>query len=693
MRRYQTNQIRNPVLIGHSGGGKTSLAEAMLFRAGLLDRLGSVEAGTALADSDPEEIARKTSITLALLPFEWADTKINLLDTPGYADFAGEVAAALRVADAFLLVVDAVAGIQVETARYWEQARVLDLPGLVVINRLDKENANFEHTLHSLREHLGANILPLALPLGAPSRLAGCLDLLSGKAYSEDPAGRKETSPPAGLETQIEEAKEKLLEAAAEAEEELTNKYLEGETLSPEEVRRGLRARVGSGSLFLALPAAATSVLGVHGLLDAIVAFLPSPAERPPLAASEAEGDKTLPVPPREEDPVAALVFKTTADPYAGRLSYFRTVAGVLHADSSLFNPTRDSRERVGQLLVPRGKQQEALPAVPTGDFGLIAKLRETLSGDTLCDESRPLRLPGPVFPEGVYSVSIKPKSKGDEDRLGAALARIAEEDPSLRSSVDPQTRETLLSGLGDLQIEIAVARLKRRFNVEVETGVPKIPYRETVKSSSSVQGKYKKQTGGRGQYGDVWLRLEPLERGAGFEFANEISGGVVPRNYIPAVEKGVREAMERGVLAGYPVTDLRVAMYDGSYHNVDSSDIAFKIAGSLALQKGVLEADPCLLEPIASIEVLVSQQNMGDIMGSLNSKRGRILGLESRGAHQLVKALVPLAEIAHYATELRSLTGGRASYSLSLSHYEELPAHLAQGIIQQAKDEKTKEK
>jgi len=690
MKRHAIEHIRNFAVIGHGGSGKTSLAEAMLFGAGVSDRLGTIEAGNTVGDSDPDEVERSISINAALLPHEWRDHRLNLLDTPGYADFVGEVISCLRVADGAIVVLDAAAGVEVQTERYWELAAQQGIIPIIVVNKMDKEGADFASAVAAARDRLDCNAVPTHVPIGSAQGFRGAVDLISEQAvvYSDGKGSREQ--PPAEMADEIAAAREQLMEAAAEADDELTEKYLEQGSLTPEEMRAGLRAATLAGRVVPVIPAAATSNIAVDLAAEVVIAYLPSPAETPPPTATAADGEQQVELGADPEQPLAALVFKTMADPYAGRLTAFRVYSGAMHSDSNVYNASRRRRERVGQIFVPRGKQQQAVPAVGAGDIGVVAKLQETLTGDTLCDEQRQVSLPAFDFPEPVLAVAIQPKTKGDEDKVGAALDRLREEDTTIGVSVERDTRETLLSGMGDLHLEVIVGRLRRKFGVEVETGTPRVAYKETITKTVEVEGRHKRQTGGRGQYGDVRLRLEPLEPGAGFEFVDKISGGVVPKNYIPAVEKGIVEAMQRGVQAGYPLVDLRATLYDGSYHNVDSSDMAFKIAGSMALQKGAAEAEPRLLEPIMNVEVAVPDQYMGDIIGHLNGKRGRIQGMEPGPAGmQMVMAQVPLAELFAYATELRSMTQGRASYTMKPSHYEGVPAHIAQRIVEDAKQRK----
>jgi len=684
MRKYGPENLRNVALIAHGGTGKTSLLEALLYVSGTIDRLGSVQAGNTASDSEPDEIERQVSLSCSLLPLEWKGNKINLFDCPGYPDFLGEVIFGLQVADAVIALIDGAEGVGIQTERYWQMARDRGLPGALVINKMDKENANFARQVAGASSRLGCRAVATHIPIMNPFR--GVVDLLSGKAYCSENGKESEGEPPAEMAAEISSWRERLVEEAAEGDDALTEKYLEEGALSEDEIRRGLCARIQKGEVVPALPAAATKVIGASALLDCLLSWLPSPALHPTMKAKEARTEAEVTLRPQVEGPLAAFVFKTTADPFTGRLTAFRVFSGSLHSDSQVYNPVRRAKERIGQIFVPKGKSQEAASVITAGDCGVVAKLRETLTGDTLAEESNPLILPAPEIPEPVFSLAVAPLTKGDEDKVGAALSRLREEDPTLRFSVDHDTRETILSGMGDIHLEVNIARLKRKFGVEVRTGAPKVAYRETVRGTARAQGKYKKQTGGRGQYGDVWLEIEPLERGAGFEFVDRVVGGVVPKNYIPSVEKGVREALERGVVAGCPVTDLRVTLCDGSFHPVDSSDIAFKIAGSMGFQSAAKEAGLVLLEPIMSVEIVVPEENMGEIMGHLNGKRGRIQGMEPIDHQQLIRASVPLAEMLSYSSELRSMTAGRGSYSMKFSHHEEVPAHIAQGIIEKAK-------
>jgi elongation factor G len=682
VKEYSVDRIRNVVLLSHGGTGKTSLAEAMLYNTGAIKRLGKVDEGTTVSDYDPEEIRRHISVNTSLVPCEWRDHKINVLDSPGYADFVGEMKGATRVADACIIVVDATSGVEVGTELAWKYADERDLPRLVFINKMDRDNAAFSRTLNQLREAFEANFVPLQLPVGVGEGFEGLIDLVTMKAY----VGEEKDIPPELLE-EARSFQQALVEAAAEAEDELIVKYLEGEELTAEEIRRGLVAGTKARSVILVLCGSATQVVGSQALLDAIVEYLPSPAESEVRARSPLSGlEETLEMSPAS--PLAALVFKTFADPYVGKLTYFRVYTGVMESDSRVLNASRNKQERIGQLFHLRGKEQEAVKSISTGDIGAVAKLQATSTGDTFCDKDHPLLLAEIGFPHPVYSAAIKPKTKADLDKMGTALARLVEEDPTLRVSREQDTRETILSGMGESHVEIAARRLERKFGVEIETDVPKVPYKETIRSTASAEGKHKKQTGGRGQYGLVQLRLEPLSRGQGFEFVDKIRGGAIPHNFIPAVEKGLKEAIQTGVLAGYPAIDFQAVLYDGKYHPVDSSEIAFKTAASLGFKKAMEKANPVLLEPVMKLAITVPEEFMGDVLGDLNSKRARVMGMEQSGGLSVITAQAPLAEIQRYATDLRSMTQGRGYFTMEFDHYEEVPDHVAQEIIARAKAE-----
>jgi len=687
MKTYGAAQIRNIGLAGHVGSGKTSLAEAMLFTGGTISRLGKVDDGTSTLDYDPEEQKRKISINATFTPCEWKDNKINIVDTPGYADFLGEVKGALRVVDTAVIVLDAVAGLEVGSERAWSFADEYHLPKVAFVNKMEREHANFANALETLRHKYGTGIVPLQLPIGAEDNFRGIINLLKMKAYFFEKDRIKEDNIPADMESLANDYREKLTEAVAEVDDELLMKYLDGQELSPDELLRALKTGIRVGKVVPVLCGSALKNLGTALFLDAILDYLPSPAE---IGEARGENPKTkeeVSVPPDPSGPFSAFVWKTLADPYVGKLTYLRVYSGTMRSNSSVHNANKGEDERIGQLYLQKGKEQVPVPQVEAGDLAAIAKLQATSTGHTLCDKDKPITFPPISFPRPVYSMAIQPVTKADLDKLSQALSRLSEEDPTSNVRKDTETGEAILSGMGESHIEILAERLKKKFGVNVTTSTPKVPYKETVRSSTKVQGKYKRQTGGHGQYGDVWLEIQPLPPGTGFEFAEKIVGGAVPKQYIPAVEKGIREALNEGVLAGYPLVDLKTTLYDGSYHPVDSSEMAFKIAGSMALKKGVTECQPVILEPIMNVEVIVPEGNMGDCMGDLNSKRGKILGMEPQGnGLQLIRAQVPLAEMFKYATDLRSLTQGRGTFTMEFSHYEEVPAHLAQRIIEEAK-------
>lgn len=691
MKRYEVSRIRNVALLAHGGAGKTSLAEALLFNAGAISRLGRVEEGNTTTDYDEDEIKRKVTITSALAFCEWRGYKINLVDTPGFANFLADAKICLRVMDSAAVLVSAVSGVKVHTERVWGFADEYNLPRLIFINKLDRERADFYRVLDDVRKNLTGHALPIQLPIGAEASFQGVVDLVGMKAfqYQNDASGRFiEAEIPADLRARADEYRAQLVEAVAEADDRLLEKYLEEGSLSEEEVRAGLRRALHEGGLVPVLCGSAYKNIGVQPLLDLIVEVLPSPLERPEVEGTNPKSATRERRKANEEAPLAAMVFKTVADPYAGKVTLFRVYSGILSSDSTVYNASKGARERIGQVLWLRGKNQSPTGSVGPGDMAAVVKLKETATGDTLCDEKAPILLDPPSFPAPIISFAVEPKAKGDEEKMSSALNRLQEEDPTLQVSRDPQTKEVIISGMGEVHLEVAVERLRRKFGVEVNMKTPRVPYKETIRGTASVQGKYKKQTGGRGQYGDCWIKLEPLPRGGGYEFVNQIVGGIIPKQYIPAVEKGILEAMMGGVLAGYPVIDLKVTLYDGSYHVVDSSELAFKIAGSLAFKKGVLGSNPVLLEPIMNVEVVAPDDCMGDLIGDLNSKRGRVLGVEARGKYQGIRAQVPLAEMLKYASELKSITGDRGEYTMDFSHYEEVPAHLQEKIIAESKKE-----
>jgi len=687
MQNYTTDQIRNVVLLSHCGAGKTSLSEAMLFTSGAISRLGKVDEGTTTSDYDPDEIKRKISISLSVLPCQWKDTKINLLDTPGYADFVAGVIAGMRVADEAIIVVCAASGVEVGTELVWKYAEERALPRLIFINKMDRENADFYKVVEQLQKHFGRRCVPIQLPIGSHISFQGVVDLVNMKSYSG--AKEQEGEIPPSVEGQARSFREKLAEAVAELDDELTVKYLEGKEITSEEIRRVLGEGIKSGKIVPILTGSALQNIGVSYLLDAICHYLPSPKEATPVVATNPVTQQVETIEPEKESTLAALVFMSSADPYVGKVTHCRVYSGTISSNSQVWNAAKGQMERIGQLLIFRGKAQEAVPQLIAGDIGAVAKLAVTGNGDTLCSKEKPLSLAPIKFPEPIFSVALYPKTKTDVDKLGTVLPRLAEEDPTLQVRKESDTGETILSGMGDSHVEVVTERMQRKFGVGVRAEIPKVPYKETINSSAKAEYKHKKQTGGHGQYGHVFLEVEPLPRGDGFEFTERVVGGTVPKNYIPAVEKGVLEARQEGVLARYPVVDVRATLYDGSSHPVDSSEISFKIAGAQALKKGLSQAQPVLLEPIVRLEVVVPETFIGDIMADLNTKRARVLGMTPQNGNQVIEAQVPLAEILRYAIDLRSITQGRGSYRTEFSHYEEVPSHIAEKIISNRAAEK----
>jgi len=688
MKQYGLDNIRNLCLLSHAGEGKTSLAEAILFTAKAINRLGKVDDGATTSDYDPDEVKRQISLNLTMLPAEWQETKINLIDTPGYADFVGEVRAALRVSEGAVIAVCAASGVEVGTEQVWAYCQEANLPRLIFINKMDRENADFYRTVGDIQSRFGARCVPLYLPIGAQSDFQGVVDLLAMKAYTGSPP--QEAEIPAALQDKVNSFREKLVEAAAEVDDALIEKYLGGEELSLEELSRGLRQGTVSGRVIPILAGSALQNVGVTSLLDAIKSYLPSPQEREVVIVSDSTEQK---VTPSETAPLAALVFKTSADPYVGKLTYLRVYNGAIDSNSQVWNATRNEAERIGQLLLVRGKTQEPVSQLKAGDIGAVAKLGVTGTGDTLSGRDKPQKIASVVFPEPIFSQAVHPKTKADVDKLGTALSRLVEEDLTLRVRKDPDTGETVLSGIGETQLEVAAERMLRKFGVKVELNTPSVPYKETITASAKAEYKHRKQTGGHGQYGHVCLAVEPLARSGGHEFVDKIVGGAIPKNYIPAVEKGVNEAIHEGVLAGYPVVDIKMTAYDGSFHAVDSSDICFKIAGAGALKRGLAEAHPIILEPIMNIKVTVPDEFTGDIIGDLNTKRAHVLGMNPQDGVNVIEAMVPQAEIMRYAIDLKSLTQGRASYKVSFSHYEEAPPNVTQKIIAEKQAQKQAEK
>jgi elongation factor G len=691
-KEFDRTHVRNVGLLSHSGGGKTSLAEAILFDTGELSRLGTVNDGTTAMDYDPDEVKRKISINAALGFCEWKRHRITLIDTPGAANFIADTYGALQVMDGALVLISAESGVKAQTERVWQWVGQHGIASIVVMNEMDHERANFAQALAMAQKAFNNKPVPVHVPLGEGANFRGVIDLIHMRAftYRNDLSGAvEEADIPGPQQDMAYQYRSQLIERVAESDDELLEKYLEQGELSTEELSTALRAATLRGDLAPLTVASALRNIGIHPLLDLVVEVLPSPLERPPVTGTRPRSSDTVVRTPSADEPLAALVFKTIADPYAGKLNLFRVFSGQVSSDSVVYNSTRDERERIGQIFMLQGKTQTPVGTALVGDIVAVAKLKATATGDSLCDEKNPIILPAIEFPKPSISFAVEPKSKADEEKVSQGLARLMEEDPTLHVGRDPQTRELLVSGLGEQHLEVVVDRLRRKFGCDVEMKTPRVPYKETIRSSTKVQGRYKRQSGGRGQYGDCWLEIEPLPRGGGFEFVDKIVGGVIPRNYIPSVEKGVQEAMERGFLAGYPAVDIRVTVYDGSFHPVDSSDMAFKIAASMGFKKGVTQADPALLEPIMTMEIVVPEETMGDVIGDLNSRRGRVLGMDGTGNSKVIRAQVPMAEVLRYASNLRSMTGGRGTFTMEFSHYEEVPPHLAERIIAEAAREK----
>ena len=673
MATFDTERLRNIVLLSHSGAGKTVLAEAMLYSAGVTSRQGTIEDGTTVSDYEPEEQKRQTSVQTSLLPCPWRGHKINVIDTPGYADFRGEVISGVRAADGAVVVVAAPSGVEVGTQQMWQMAEEQRLPRIIVVTKLDRENADFQRVLDSLVSAFGRRCTPIQVPIGSEADFSGAVNILD-----------QDSDVPEQLSGQVEEARERLVEAVAETDDELTTKYLEGGSLSAEEIARGLKQGMVSGTIVPVMVVASTSGTGAREVMDAIVDLMPSPAELAPLKASIAETEDEVSLSRDSGGPLAALVFKTSADPFVGKLSYLSVSSGTIKSDSQVWNASRGETERVGQLFMTRGKTTEPVDELAAGDIGAVPKLSSVLTGDTLSQRDKPIVLDGLEFPAPVYQMAVYPKSKADLDKMTSAVARISDEDPSLTITREPNTLEMLLGGLGDTHVEVAVEKMKRKFGVEIQLETPRVPYMETIAGSSNVEYRHKKQTGGHGQFAHVRLALMPLPRGSGSQFEVKITGGSVPREYIPGVEKGVNKALADGVLAGYPVVDLKATLVDGSFHPVDSSGISFEIAGGHALSKGIKEASPVLLEPLMLTRISVPDSDTGDVMGDLNGKRARILGMTPQGDGQtVIEAQAPQAEMLRYATDLRSLTQGRGTFTIEFDRYEEVSAPLVQRIVE----------
>ncbi|HLA79522.1 MAG TPA: elongation factor G [Vicinamibacteria bacterium] len=695
MKVYDAPSIRNIAVVGHGGCGKTSLVSAMLFDMGAVNRLGRVDDGTTVTDFDPDEIERKISLQTALAYGEWKKVKLNLLDAPGYANFLAEARSALRVAETALVVVDAVAGVEVQTEKAWSFAEEFGAARLIVVNREDRERASFLRTLESLQKAFGRAVVPVAIPLGEEKGFVGVADILTERAdvYADDQSGKYQAVEiPAEVREAARTWRDKLVEMVAETDEKLMEQFFETGSLSQESFLAGLRKAVVAGKLFPVFPASSQRNVGVHPILDALVDLAPSPADRGEVKGQDPVRQTETSRAPAADAPLSAFVFKTLADPHAGRISIFRVYSGTLKADSTVYNANRDSAERVGTLELLQGKSQTPIAEIQAGDLGAVAKLKETQTGETLSDKAQPIVYPPLVHGEPATTFAIEPKTRGDDDKISHALHRLMEEDQVLKLSREAQTHEMLLSGMGQLHIEVVVARLKKRYKVEVNLKKPKIPYRETIKAAAEGHGRHKKQTGGHGQFADCKIRMKPLVRGADFQFVDDIFGGSIPKNYIPAVEKGIQEARVKGFVAGYPMVDFQVELFDGQYHDVDSSEMAFKIAGSLGFKDAVAKCRPTLLEPVMKVDIAVPEEYAGAVMGDLSSRRGRPQGMEPKGSLQVIKAEVPMSEMLSYDAELTSMTGGRGSYHMEMSHYDEVPSHIQEKIIAAAKAERAGE-
>ncbi|HXG57779.1 MAG TPA: elongation factor G [Thermoanaerobaculia bacterium] len=688
MKVYSGSEIRNVALAGHNDTGKTTLVSQLLFNAGATTRLGRIDDGTTTTDFDPDEIERKHSISAAVAFAEWKNTKINLLDTPGFGIFLMEAKAAMRVADAAAIVVSGVTGVEVTTEKVWKFAEEFALPRVVIVNKMDRDRASFQRTLEALQKKFGKQVVPIQIPMGEEKDFRGVIDLVSMKAwtYATDESGKFElTDIPADSRAEAETWRERLIEKVAEGDDTLMERFFEQGGLSQEELLDGLKREVMHHQIHPVLFASASHNIAGHPILDAFVSLLPSADEAKTIAGTGRNGE-AVEFERRAEAFPAALVFKTFSDPFSGRVSLFRVFSGTFKSDTTCWNTTRDHEERLGKLQVLQGKQQIPVGELRAGDIGAVAKLKDTRTGDTLAAKEHPIVIRHIDYPEAAIAFAVEPKARGDEDKLGAAIARIIEEDPTIRFHRDEQTKEFLISGQGQLHVEIIVAKLKKKYGVDVILHPPKVPYRETITKAADAHGRHKKQSGGHGQFADCKIRMEPLPRGADFEFVDEIFGGAIPRQYIPAVEKGIQEARMKGFLAGYPVVDFRVRLLDGQYHDVDSSELAFKIAGSLAFQQGMEQARPTLLEPIMKVDITIPSEYVGDIMGDLNSRRGRVEGVDADEDMQTVHARVPLAEMLTYGSTLRSITQGRGSFHMEYSHYEEVPKNLQEKIIAESK-------
>ncbi len=699
MTKIDVDNVRTFAIVGHGDSGKTSLTEAMLFDSNMITRLGKIEQGNTVSDYDPKETKRGITINSSLAYLNWKDSTFNIIDTPGYLDFIIDTKTSLRVVDTALIVVCGVSGVEVQTEKVWDYSEEFKLPSIFFINKMDRERADFDRISQMLKENFGQNAVPIQLPIGSEESFEGVVDLLKMTAYyfkaeAEGKNQFEEKEIPADLQDKANEYRQKMIEAVAEYDDELLMKYLDGEELTQEEILSCLRGGIVDRKVFPVLCGSATKNIGIELLLDFIKNYLPSPVDLPDIEVKDLNEQKELKIKRSADDsPFTALVFKTVADPYVGNLTYFRVFSGELNSDSSVYNSTHDIENKVAKIYRMQGKEQTPISKVVPGGIGAIAKLKKTNTGDTLCDKEHPVEFKRIEYPEPIMKLTISPKSKGDEDKLSISINRIVEEEPTIKVYRDEDTGETIIAGMGESHLDVVIETMETKFGVEIEKNTPKVGYKETIRKQVQAEGKYKKQSGGRGQYGHCFVEFEPLGRGKGFEFVDKIVGGVIPKQYRPAVEKGIIEAMRKGVVAGYPTVDIRATLYDGSYHTVDSSEMAFKVAGSMAFKKGAADADPVLLEPIYELAVTVPKEYMGDIIGDLNSKRGKIMGMdESEKGRQIIRAQVPQAEIFKYSIDLRSITQGRGMFTMKFSHYEEVPNQIAQEIVAQAKKENESE-
>ncbi|MGA2780457.1 MAG: elongation factor G [Smithella sp.] len=691
MAKYESKSLRNLAVVGHGGTGKTSLCESLLFVSGKSERLGRVDDSTSCMDFEPEEQKRRVSISSAANFVEWEKYKINFIDTPGDSNFAYDIKCSMSVVENAVIIVDAVGGVEFQTQKVWELTDEFKLPRIIFINKLDRERANFNTALESIKSKFKKKVTPVCLPIGAEDKFNGIVDLIGLKAYlfSDNKGAGKVIDISAEMKDEVKSLHDSMVEDIAESDDELMNKYLEAGELSDEELKTGLKKGVSSGSLIPVVCGSSIKGIGISLLLDLIVSSFASPVDRSPVKGKKPKTDDIEERQPSEDAPFSAIVFKTIADPYAGRLTLFRVYSGTLNSDTAVYNSSRKITEKFGHVFFLEGKNQKQAEVLIPGDIAGVAKLKETVTGDTLCNEKSPIIFEKVAVPPPIISYAMEPKTRGDEDKIASSIHRLTEEDPTIVFSRNVETKEMILSGMGQVHIEVNIEKMKRKFGVEVNLNTPKIPYKETIKGKTNVQGKYKKQSGGRGQFGDCWIDIEPLPRGGGFVFEDKIVGGVIPGQYRPAVEKGIVEAAAKGVIAGYPVVDFKIALTFGSYHTVDSSEMAFKIAGSMAFQKGVMDCQPILLEPIVNIEIEIPEEYMGDVIGDLNSRRGRVQGMDANGSNQIIKGQVPLAEILKYAPDLRSMTSGRGNFTYTHSHYEEVPAYIAEKIIAESKKDK----